>query len=105
MSSGCSAAWLARYLGVVEVVGSNPASPTLFPWFLWYSEFQPSRQKATDTKLIPLSAGFLPESKVLTARVSSAACVYWGSDPVFRSSEMRFDRGFGTTRLARDNRV
>ncbi len=27
-SSGCSAAWLARYLGVVEVVGSNPASPT-----------------------------------------------------------------------------
>jgi len=28
--SGCSAAWLARYLGVVEVVGSNPASPT-FP--------------------------------------------------------------------------
>lgn len=24
--SGCSAAWLARYLGVVEVVGSNPAS-------------------------------------------------------------------------------
>lgn len=26
MVSGCSAAWLARYLGVVEVVGSNPAS-------------------------------------------------------------------------------
>jgi hypothetical protein len=26
--TGCSAAWLARYLGVVEVVGSNPASPT-----------------------------------------------------------------------------
>ena len=26
--SGRSAAWLARYLGVVEVVGSNPAGPT-----------------------------------------------------------------------------
>ena len=25
--SGRSAAWLARYLGVVEVVGSNPAGP------------------------------------------------------------------------------
>ena len=30
MTSGCSAAWLACYLGVVEVVGSNPASPTVF---------------------------------------------------------------------------
>ncbi len=28
--SGRSAAWLARYLGVVEVVGSNPAGPILF---------------------------------------------------------------------------
>lgn len=26
-TSGCSAAWLARLLGVQEVVGSNPASP------------------------------------------------------------------------------
>ena len=26
--SGCSAAWLARLLGVQEVVGSNPAAPT-----------------------------------------------------------------------------
>ncbi len=28
MFSGCGAAWLARYLGVVEVAGSNPVSPT-----------------------------------------------------------------------------
>ena len=27
-NSGCGAAWLARLLGVQEVVGSNPASPT-----------------------------------------------------------------------------
>ena len=27
-SSGCGAVWLARYLGVVEAVGSNPATPT-----------------------------------------------------------------------------
>ena len=27
-STGRSAAWLARHLGVVEVVGSNPAGPT-----------------------------------------------------------------------------
>ena len=32
--SGRSAAWLARYLGVVEVVGSNPAGPiSENPWF------------------------------------------------------------------------
>jgi hypothetical protein len=28
--SGRSAAWLARYLGVVEVVGSNPAGPIFY---------------------------------------------------------------------------
>ena len=28
--TGCSAAWLARLLGVQEVVGSNPAIPTNF---------------------------------------------------------------------------
>ena len=27
--SGCSAAWLARLNGVQEVVGSNPATPTI----------------------------------------------------------------------------
>jgi hypothetical protein len=27
--TGCSAAWLARLSGGQEVVGSNPASPTL----------------------------------------------------------------------------
>ena len=33
-TSGRSAAWLARYLGVVEVVGSNPAGPIgENPWF------------------------------------------------------------------------
>ena len=29
--SGCSAAWLARLLGVQEVPGSNPGIPTMFP--------------------------------------------------------------------------
>ena len=29
--SGCGAAWLARLLGVQEVPGSNPGSPTKFP--------------------------------------------------------------------------
>ena len=28
--SGCGAAWLARLLGVQEVPGSNPGSPTIF---------------------------------------------------------------------------
>ena len=28
--SGCSAAWLARLLGVQEVPGSNPGIPTTF---------------------------------------------------------------------------
>ena len=28
--SGCSAAWLARLLGVQEVPGSNPGIPTMF---------------------------------------------------------------------------
>ena len=28
LETGCSAAWLARHLGVVEVAGSNPVSPT-----------------------------------------------------------------------------
>ncbi len=27
--SGCGAAWLACYLGVVEAAGSNPATPTI----------------------------------------------------------------------------
>jgi hypothetical protein len=30
-ASGCGAAWLARLLGVQEVPGSNPGSPTKFP--------------------------------------------------------------------------
>ena len=29
--SGCGAAWLARLLGVQEVPGSNPGSPTNYP--------------------------------------------------------------------------
>jgi hypothetical protein len=29
-NSGCGAAWLARLLGVQEVPGSNPGSPTKF---------------------------------------------------------------------------
>ncbi len=35
--SGRSAAWLARYLGVVEVVGSNPAGP-IFLALKWMGE-------------------------------------------------------------------
>ena len=31
INSGCSAAWLARLLGVQEVPGSNPGSPTRLP--------------------------------------------------------------------------
>src|SRR5260370_13955307 len=30
-ASGCGAAWLARLLGVQEVLGSNPGSPTKTP--------------------------------------------------------------------------
>ena len=30
IDSGCGAAWLARLLGVQEVPGSNPGSPTKF---------------------------------------------------------------------------
>ena len=31
--SGCSAAWLARLNGVQEVVGSNPATPTILIFY------------------------------------------------------------------------
>ena len=37
--SGCSAAWLARLNGVQEVVGSNPATPTILILY----EFQEGR--------------------------------------------------------------
>ncbi len=31
--SGCGAVWLARYLGVVEVAGSSPVTPTIYTGF------------------------------------------------------------------------
>ena len=32
--SGCGAVWLACYLGVVEVAGSSPVTPTINIFFL-----------------------------------------------------------------------
>ncbi len=38
--SGCGAVWLARYLGVVEVAGSSPVTPTIdTPFFMVFLHF------------------------------------------------------------------
>ena len=43
--SGCGAVWLARYLGVVEVAGSSPVTPTML--FLCFYFFINNMMKLT----------------------------------------------------------
>jgi hypothetical protein len=49
--SGRSAAWLARYLGVVEVVGSNPAGPIAEGYRGWIEAVE-SRELKVEKTLI-----------------------------------------------------
>ena len=57
--SGCSAAWLARLLGVQEVPGSNPGSPTTYPLLVsntWLCEIRFTQPNAATPRF---SRGFL----------------------------------------------
>ncbi len=51
--SGCGAVWLARYLGVVEVAGSSPVTPTIFSIpLLFYKQYNELAKYNTVTTML-----------------------------------------------------